>query len=156
TQQQIKVLEEKLKEQVELIVSQRKAVQGLQNQVQQADVAADRKNATTIETFHKLSGELTNVQIMRIAVKADLDQLRNEKVLPQRTMDEEAVKAEVAELFYNNPQVASLQLQREKAESKLKDVERVARSQRDPSVVRLTEQVKGLNAKIDDLWTKLG
>jgi capsular exopolysaccharide synthesis family protein len=155
TTQQIKVLEDKLKEQVDLIVGQRKAVEGLQNQVRQADVAADRKNATTIETFHKISGQLTDVQIMRIQVKAELDQLRNEKVLPQRTMDEEAVRAEVTDLFYSNPQVAALQAQREKAESKLKDVGRVARSSGDPAVIRLHEQVKSLNAKIDDLWTKL-
>ena len=50
-----------------------------------------------------------------------------------RPQDDEAIKQAVTEEFYADPRVAALQVQREKAQAKLKEAERLARNPSDPA-----------------------
>src|SRR5262249_44873094 len=130
-------------EQLAEVERQRKVVGGLYKDLGTASVDAVKdRNVASIDTYRRLSEELTNVEIMRIAAKAKLDQFRDEKTLPARPQDEEQIKLAVADAFYADPQVAALQIDIERAESKRKEVDRLVRNQSDPAMVRAENRVK--------------
>jgi capsular exopolysaccharide synthesis family protein len=134
----------------------RNEVKALQQSIGSADVERlKNRNFASLDRYRQLSEQLTNVEIMRIAAKAKLDQLRNEKPPTVRPQDDEAIAQATAEEFYRDPQVAALQVEREKAQAKLKEAERRARIPSDPARQHAEEQFNSLNDKINDLWTKL-
>jgi succinoglycan biosynthesis transport protein ExoP len=134
----------------------RKEVQSLHQTIGSADVERlKNRNFASLDRYRQLSEQLTNVEIQRYAAKAKLDQLRNEKPQGVRPQDDKALDQAVAEEFYNDHRVAAIQVQREKAQTTLKEAERRARNPGDPSRQRAAERVKELDAKIEELWTKL-
>lgn len=134
----------------------RKEVQSLHQTIGSADVERlKNRNFASLDRYRQLSEQLTNVEIQRYAAKAKLDQLRNEKPQGVRPQDDKALDQAVAEEFYNDQRVAAIQVQREKAQTTLKEAERRARNPGDPSRQRAAERVKELDAKIEELWTKL-
>jgi capsular exopolysaccharide synthesis family protein len=131
-------------------------VQALQKTIGSADVERlKNRNFASLDRYRQLSEQLTNVEIMRIAAKAKLDQLRNEKPQTVRPQDDEAISQATAEEFYRDSLVAALQVEREKAQTTFKDAKRRARSPSDPAVQHAEEKFKALDGKINDLWTKL-
>jgi succinoglycan biosynthesis transport protein ExoP len=155
-QKKIERLKEVLDTQKLKVDNGRKEVQALQQSIGSADVERlKNRNFASLDRYRQLSDQLTNVEIMRIAAKAKLDQLRNETPQTAHLQDDEAITQATAEEFYRDPRVAALQVDREKAQAKLKEAERRARSPSDPARQHAEEQFKSLDDKINDLWTKL-
>jgi capsular exopolysaccharide synthesis family protein len=117
--------------------------------------AVKDRNSVTVETYRRLSEELTEVKIKRFTAQNELDQLRNEKTLPARPLDDKAVGDALVDLFYAHPKVAQIEADLKRASAKLKDAQRRSRNPSDPSVVMATERVKELNDEKDDLWRTL-
>ena len=156
-QKKINRLKDVLETQKLKVDNARKEVESLHQSIGSADVERlKNRNFASLDRYRQLSEQLTNVEIQRYAAKAKLDQLRNEKP-PQgvRLQDDKAIDQAVAEEFYNDQRVAAIQVQREKAQTGLKDAERRARNPGDPSRQRAVDRVKELDAKVEELWTKL-
>ena len=156
TQKLINHLKEMRDEQKGVVEKQRTSVEALLKRIDTADMeAAKDRNVATIETYREWSKELTRVEIMRIAAKSELDQLRNEKVSPGRALDEGQVLESEKEAFLADPRVLSLQAEIERADRDLKAAQRVSRLRSDPAVVRQMERMKALTDKWEALWRKL-
>lgn len=156
TQEQIKRLKGERDKQEAEVKRQRTQIEGLTKTI---DVAAlDRvkdRNVASLETYGQLQMERTRVEIMRIQAEGRLNQLRNEKLSPIAPRDETQLRDAITQLFYEDPRVASLQAEREKAEIRLNEAKRVSKSLSDPAQVRATEMKAALDKKIDELWKKL-
>lgn len=151
-QKKIDLLKVTRDEQNVIVQDRRKVVQSLMNTMSEADIGAvkDRMN-TTLEAFRRWNEELTNVDIRVLTAKARLDQLRGLKEVPRQAGGEPG-RAQVEEMFLNDPEVVALQARIEREAQKLKEVTRLSRHHSDPSVVRADERVKELNKQRDDLW----
>ncbi|GAC1465112.1 MAG: hypothetical protein NVSMB9_04390 [Isosphaeraceae bacterium] len=156
TQKQIDKLKELYDGQVTTVNSQRKAVEELFKSLGAANIdAAKDRNSVSVESYRQFSEQLTHIEIMRIAARSKLDQLRNEKGLPQSIQDEEQLTAAISDAFYADPRVASLQAALDQARVRQKDIERLARSKADPSLVRQAQKVKDYEEQKNALWKKL-
>ena len=155
TQKRIDQLKGTRDAQAEEVTRQRRIVDNLNRALGSANLENVKdRNVASVDVYRRWSEELTNVEIMRIATKAKLDQLRNEKTVPPQAPDDAQLKSAVADLFYADPRVAALQEQREKAQAQLDEAKRRSRSPSEPARVRLTGQVEALTKKIDDLWRR--
>jgi succinoglycan biosynthesis transport protein ExoP len=156
TQKRIDQLKGTRDEQLAEVDRQRRLVEELHKNIGAANVDAIKdRNVASLDKYRQWSEQLTSVEIMRIAAKAKLDQLRDEKSLPARPQESEQIKLAVIDAFYADPQVSVLQVDIERAESKLKDIERRVRSQSDPARVMAAQRIKDLSDRKDDLWRKL-
>ncbi|MGE3817932.1 MAG: GumC family protein [Isosphaeraceae bacterium] len=156
TQEQIKRLKgERDKQELE-VKRQRTLIEGLTKTIDVAalDRAKDR-NVASLETYRQLQEERTRVEIMRIQAEGKLNQLRNEKLAPVQPRDDGQLRDAITQLFYEDPQVAELQREREKAEARLAEARRLTRIPTDPSMVRAADQKAALDKKIDELWKRL-
>jgi polysaccharide biosynthesis transport protein len=156
TQDKIKRLTSVEKDQNDKVEMGRKEIESLHRRIGDADLKRiqDRNN-TSLDTYRRLSEALTDVEILRIKAQARLDQLRKDKTPPIRPHDDESIKQAVTEEFYADTRAASLQMQREKAQSKLKEAERLARNPSDPARHHADDLVRSLDEKINELWGKL-
>jgi succinoglycan biosynthesis transport protein ExoP len=156
TQRQIDQFLKARDEQKEEVDRQRKVVEDMQKRIGAASVEAVKDRSTaSLERYKQWSDQLTAVEIQTIAAKARLDQLRAERSLPAtRSPDEEEdMKNAVIDAFYADPRVVALQTEKERAETRLNEIERTtARSPGDPSRLRLANLVKEKKDKIDDYW----
>jgi capsular exopolysaccharide synthesis family protein len=156
TQKRIDQLKNLRDEQQAEVNKQRKIVADVVKSSDDARVASGKDlDALTIEEFRHWSDELARVQINRIATKSKLDQLRAEKALPARTMDDDAFKAAVVDAFYADPRVDRVEADLKKAQKRLGDVKRIARVPNDPALSRATAHIKELNDEKNELWAKL-
>lgn len=155
-QKKIERLTDAYKVQKQKVESVRKEIESLHQTIGSADVERIKnRNVASLDRSRQLNEQLTNVEIMRISAEAKLDQLRREKPRSFDPQDDAAVQQAVTDEFYADPQVATLQLQREKAQAKLKETERRTRSPSDPARQRAEEQLAELDEKINEFWSKL-
>ena len=153
---QIEQLVETKETQSKEVARQRRLVETLTKTIGVASINAVKdRSVTTIEAYRRLSEELTNVEIMRIAGKARLEQLRYEKVAPPPPQDDAQLAQAVADAFNNDPRVVSNQAELDREEGLRKEAERRSRNKYDPAVVRHAQRVKDLNDRRTELWTKL-
>ena len=156
TKERIEHLKKLQEEQSSEVDKQRKVVADLGERLDAGDVqAVKERNVTTLDAYRRFSEKLTDVEILRIAAKSRLDQLRNEKVVPARPDEEREVQDAVVTAFYNDPRVASLQADIESVERKFREVNRSTKKKTDPALVRQAERLKELKAKKDEYWQKL-
>jgi len=156
TKERIEHLKKLQEEQSAEVDKQRKVVADLGERLDAGDVAAVKeRNVTTVEAYRRFSEKLTDVEILRIAAKTRLDQLRNERVVPARPDEEREIADAVITAFYNDPRVASLQADIESVERRFRDVNRATKKKTDPALVRQAERLKELKAKKDEYWQKL-
>ena len=143
-------------EQAGEVTRQRKIVEGLQRNLGTADIdSAKDRNSVSSESYRRFSEQLTNVEIQRIAAKAELDQLRASRSVPNDLPDERAVEQAATELFYEDPRVASLQDQIYRIGKRKSNASRIAKSGSDPSVLQSSEELAELERKKDELWNRL-
>lgn len=156
TKERIEHLRTLREEQSAQLDKQRKVVADLGQRLDAVDVAAVKaQNVTTLDAYRRWSEQLTNVEILRIAAKTRLDQLRDEKVIPPRPGDEAEVRDAVVGAFYNDPRVAAVQADIELVERKFRDVDRATKKKTDPALVRQADRLKDLKARKDEYWQKL-
>ncbi len=155
TQRRIDLLKPTLVEQETAVIKQRALVQSLVDQIgiDAAEQVQDH-NRAPLEAFKRWNEQLTEVQIKVITAQAKLNQLRSLKDLP-RQQNADQITLAVNEEFFNEPQVVALQNEMSRAESKLKDAERLARNEGDPSVGNAKRKVKDLKARYEALWKQL-
>jgi len=156
TQHQIDQLVQTRDEQKKLLDEQRKFVETLHKSIGAASVESVKdRSVASLDKFKQWNEQLTSVEIMVIATKARLDQLKAERGLPLEPLGA-SVNDLVVDAFYEDPRVVSLQAELERTDAKLKDIERTtARNPSDPSRVRLTNHKKELQDKKNELWKKL-
>jgi polysaccharide biosynthesis transport protein len=155
TQRQIDQFLKARDEQKEEVERQRKVVEDMQKRIGAASVESVKdRSIASLERYKQWSDQLTAVEIQAIASKARLDQLRAERAIPTGSPeDEEDLKNAVIDAFYADPRVVALQAEKERAQTKLIDVERTtARNPGDPSRTRLSNLVKEKKDKIDEYW----
>lgn len=156
TQKQIDRLTEESENQRTAVEKKRELISQLAKKIDVTALeGAKDRNVTSLESYRQLVEERTRVEILRIQSEVRLNQLRNEKVVPPRALDEEALREQVVQAFYDDPQVGELQRAREAASVKLADAERLSRNPADPSRVRAVELKASLDKRVDDLWKKL-
>ena len=156
TQRQIDQLVRTRDEQKILLDDQRKFVESVHKSIGAASVESVKdRSVASLDKFKQWNEQLTSVEIMVIATKARLDQLKAEKALPARPQDI-SITDLVTDAFYEDPRVVSIQTEFERTEAKLRDIERTtARNPSDPSRTRLVNRKKELKDKKDELWKKL-
>ena len=156
TQTKIDHLKPIREEQRQKVEAYRKDVEKLYKSLGTANLDAIKdRNSISLDTCKQISEQLTHVEIMRIATKARLDQLRSEKAGSVVPTDSKQIEQAMADAFYEDPRVVSVQANIEIAEGKLKEAERLNRLRNDPSVVRQHERLNDLKKKKEDLWARL-
>lgn len=155
TQRQIDQFLKARDEQKEEVDRQRKVVEDMQKRIGAASVESVKdRTIASLERYKQWSDQLTAVEIQAIASKARLDQLRAERSIPIGSPeDEEDLKNAVIDAFYADPRVVSLQAERDRAQTRLTEIERTtARNPGDPSRLRLSNLVKEKKDRIDEYW----
>ena len=156
TKKHVERLEGIRSEQRAEVEKQRKIIEDISKTIGAAsETSVKDRNVATIEAYRRWSEELTSIEIRRYSEKSKLDQLRNEKSVPVRPLDEKALQAAIIDAFYADPQVQPLEANARIAEGKLKNVERLSRSPSDPAVVAARKKLKDLTDEKNALWQKL-
>ncbi|MFO0907020.1 MAG: polysaccharide biosynthesis tyrosine autokinase [Isosphaeraceae bacterium] len=156
TQERINKLKSVRDEQEKKVERLRTEIADLNKKIGTGDLErAKSRNISSVDTYRRLSESLTQVEIEIITAKTKLDQLHNMKGQPAAPTDDASLSQAITDEFYADPHVAVLQVDREKAQRHLKEVERLARNASDPSRQRAEERLQQINEQIDELWGKL-
>lgn len=156
TKWHIEQLEHTRDEQRAEVDKHRKVIEDLQSKIGAANESSVKDhNVASIEAYRRWSEQLTNVEIRRIENKSKLDQLRNEKSTPVRSLDEKTLSEAIIGAFYDDPRVQPIEADQRRAEEKLKKVERLSRNPNDPAVTQARLKIQELTAEKNSLWQKL-
>jgi capsular exopolysaccharide synthesis family protein len=155
TKAQIERLGETQKEKGAEVERRRKEVQSLRNQLKQAGMVDKGKNEAAVDAFRQVNDALTRTSLRLIEVKAKLDQLRNEKAMPRRNLDDKQTLELVYDAFFAHPRVGPVVEAKKKAEAKLGAVVRATRNPSDPARVRAVEQLRSVEDEYNELWRAL-
>ncbi len=116
------------------------------------------QNRLSVNDYAELNRRLTAVSVERVKVQSYLEMLRGEKTglaAGVSAPDELAQKDAISNMFYSHPSVVPIVERHATLKSQHDSAVRKIRSPSDPALSHYRQQMKALEARLDNLWHSL-